>query len=69
MNTRFSLISRTGNRIVETCFDKCVESMRSKRMGGGEIQCVENCTTKFLDLTNRLYARFQEIQTKEMDQK
>ena len=57
---------RTANRIVEKCFDKCVQSMRSKEMGEDETHCVENCTTKFIDLTNRLYARFQDIQAHEM---
>lgn len=42
--------------------------MRSKEMGEDETHCVENCTTKFIDLTNRLYARFQDIQTHEMKQ-
>lgn len=40
--------------------------MRSKEMGEDETHCVENCTTKFIDLTNRLYARFQDIQAHEM---
>lgn len=60
------LMHRTGNQIVEKCFSRCVESMRSKKLGEGEITCVENCTTKYLDLTNRMYARFQEIQKYEL---
>ena len=44
---------RTANRMVEKCFDKCVEALRSKHLGDGE-------------LTNRMYQRFQEIQEKEM---
>lgn len=65
MRTR-ELMHRTGNQIVEKCFGRCVESMRSKKLGEGEIACVENCTTKYLDLTNRMYARFQEIQKYEL---
>ena len=57
-----------GNQIVEKCFDHCVESMRSKRLGEGEVRCVENCTTKYLDLTNRMYSRFQDLQKYEMDE-
>ena len=57
---------RTANRMVEKCFDKCVEALRSKHLGDGEIECVQNCTAKYLELTNRMYQRFQEIQEKEM---
>lgn len=57
---------RTANRMVEKCFDKCVDTLRSKHLGEGEIHCVENCTSKYLEVTNRMYQRFQEIQEKEM---
>ena len=57
---------RTANRMVEKCFDKCVDTLRSKHLGEGEISCVENCTSKYLEVTNRMYQRFREIQEKEM---
>ena len=52
--------------MVEKCFDKCVDTLRSKHLGEGEIHCVENSTSKYLEVTNRMYQRFQEIQEKEM---
>lgn len=62
------LICRTGNRALEKCFDKCVESFRSKKLSENERICLENCTSLYLDTVNRVYSRFEEIQTKEKPQ-
>lgn len=59
------LIPRTGNRAVEKCFDKCVESFRSKKLSENERTCVENCTSLYIDAVNRIYTRFEEIQNRE----
>ena len=52
---------RFENHIAESCFDKCVPTLRSKHLGKGEMLCVENCTAKFVSALNRISLRMADI--------
>mmetsp|Transcript_34361 Transcript_34361/g.50505 ORF Transcript_34361/g.50505 Transcript_34361/m.50505 type:complete len:94 (-) Transcript_34361:152-433(-) len=56
------------NALVERCFDECVTGFRSKKMTGGEQECVKKCATKFTTFTQRVASRFQELQVKMNEQ-
>ncbi|MEW5299887.1 MAG: hypothetical protein WDW38_011609 [Sanguina aurantia] len=49
------------NSLVERCFRDCVDDMRTKALAPKEEQCVAKCTEKFMSITGRVGARFQEF--------
>lgn len=40
----------------------CVKSNRSKALDATETDCITRCTEKFIESSNRIAARFQELQ-------
>ena len=59
---KYALTSRTANEIVQSCFKSCVKSNRTKNLDAGERDCITRCTEKFIESSNRIAARFQELQ-------
>ncbi|KNB41444.1 hypothetical protein JH06_5165 [Blastocystis sp. subtype 4] len=53
----------TANKVVEMCFRDCAKNFRSKELDKKESDCIRNCAGKYMELTNRIYRRYQEIQT------
>mmetsp|Transcript_5954 Transcript_5954/g.10000 ORF Transcript_5954/g.10000 Transcript_5954/m.10000 type:complete len:104 (-) Transcript_5954:655-966(-) len=49
-------------RLVDRCFHSCVSSFRSKSLDKSEIACAENCSARFLKMTQRVGLRFAEHQ-------
>uniref|UniRef100_A0A6T7VR93 Mitochondrial import inner membrane translocase subunit n=1 Tax=Pyramimonas obovata TaxID=1411642 RepID=A0A6T7VR93_9CHLO len=49
------------NRLVERCFNTCVDSFRRKNLDSGEERCVTKCTEKFLKHSARVSVRFAEL--------
>ena len=52
----------TANEVVQKCFCACVKSNRSKSLDANETDCIKRCTEKFIESSNRIAARFQELQ-------
>lgn len=50
------------NNLVARCFDGCVTSFRSKTLSKSEASCVENCSSRFIKMTQRVGLRFAEHQ-------
>ena len=50
------------NNLVNRCFDQCVTSFRSKTLDKGEINCVEQCASRYVKMTQRVGLRFAEHQ-------
>ena len=50
------------NNLVERCFDGCVSSFRSKTLDKSETACVENCSARYVKMTQRVGLRFAEHQ-------
>jgi import inner membrane translocase subunit TIM9 len=62
---RFFLLSPSYsmyNNLVERCFGQCVGSFRSKTLEKGEASCVENCSARYIKMTQRVGLRFAEHQ-------
>ena len=57
------LIARTSNKVVEACFRQCTKNFRSKELDKKERECVGHCANKYMDMTNRIYRIYQEVQT------
>lgn len=53
---------RMYNNLVTRCFDICVTGFRSKTLEKGEITCVNNCSDRFIKMTQRVGLRFAEHQ-------
>mmetsp|Transcript_31026 Transcript_31026/g.34319 ORF Transcript_31026/g.34319 Transcript_31026/m.34319 type:complete len:100 (-) Transcript_31026:371-670(-) len=50
------------NNLVERCFGQCVSSFRSKTLDKSEATCIENCSSRFIKMTQRVGLRFAEHQ-------
>ena len=50
------------NNLVENCFGGCVTSFRSKTLSKSEASCVENCSARYIKMTQRVGLRFAEHQ-------
>mmetsp|Transcript_33918 Transcript_33918/g.82026 ORF Transcript_33918/g.82026 Transcript_33918/m.82026 type:complete len:95 (+) Transcript_33918:58-342(+) len=50
------------NTLTERCFATCVSSFRSKSLDKHESSCVENCTERYIKMTQRVGLRFAEDQ-------
>mmetsp|Transcript_557 Transcript_557/g.921 ORF Transcript_557/g.921 Transcript_557/m.921 type:complete len:101 (+) Transcript_557:105-407(+) len=50
------------NNLVERCFGQCVGSFRSKTLDKSEAGCVENCSARYVKMTQRVGLRFAEHQ-------
>lgn len=58
---------RLYNELVENCFNKCVTRFHSKNLEDGEVKCVETCAQKFMNMSKRVGARWQEAQAEQND--
>lgn len=56
---------RLYNELVETCFSKCVNTFHSKNLEDTELKCVETCAQKFMNMSKRVGARWQEAQSEQ----
>ncbi|TFK28041.1 chaperone [Coprinopsis marcescibilis] len=54
------------SNIVDKCFNTCVNDFTSKTLSSKEDQCVFNCTEKFLKHSERVGARFGELNAEGM---
>jgi len=61
MQVRDSL--KLYNKLVERCFNDCVQDFRSKNLDKDEEKCVSKCCEKFMNVSARTGARFQEFFT------
>lgn len=61
MQVRDSL--KLYNNLVERCFKDCVLDFRSKNLAKDEEKCVTKCCEKFMNVSARTGARFQEFFT------
>ncbi|KAJ7644102.1 chaperone [Roridomyces roridus] len=48
-------------KLVEKCFQTCVNDFTSKSLSSKEDQCVNNCAAKFMAHSERVSARFAEM--------
>nr|CAH7761492.1 unnamed protein product [Callosobruchus chinensis] len=46
------------NRMTEMCFSRCVNNINSRKLDEEEIECVEDCSMKFVKYNNRLMQNF-----------
>lgn len=58
------------NELVSSCFDKCVMTewnggFSTKQLSEPELKCMDNCSSKFLKLTQRSGFRFGEYQAQQ----
>ncbi|KAF8636016.1 hypothetical protein AX15_000176 [Amanita polypyramis BW_CC] len=53
--------------LVEKCFNSCCNDFTSKALSSKEDQCITNCTEKFLKHSERVGARFAEINAEVMN--
>ncbi|KAL7574684.1 hypothetical protein ACA910_003027 [Epithemia clementina (nom. ined.)] len=56
------------NNLVARCFDSCVTSFRSKTLDKSEITCVEQCSSRYVKMTQRVGLRFAEHQAIQQQQ-
>ncbi|EGN97992.1 hypothetical protein SERLA73DRAFT_182805 [Serpula lacrymans var. lacrymans S7.3] len=52
---------RMYSSVVERCFNSCCSDFTSKALSSKEEQCVMNCADKFLKHSERVGARFAEL--------
>jgi len=57
---------RLYSNLVERCFTSCCNDFTSKALGSKEEQCVLNCADKFLKHSERVGARFAELNAEAM---
>ncbi|XP_017765017.1 PREDICTED: mitochondrial import inner membrane translocase subunit Tim10 B-like [Eufriesea mexicana] len=50
------------NQISETCFKTCVSTFLSRDMSTTEIQCIENCSGKYINANHKIMEIFVEVQ-------
>ncbi|XP_044749854.1 mitochondrial import inner membrane translocase subunit Tim10 B [Coccinella septempunctata] len=51
------------NQMTETCFSKCVDNINSRKLDPNEIDCIEDCSSKFIKFNHRLMGTFMEAQS------
>ncbi|CAG9855156.1 unnamed protein product [Phyllotreta striolata] len=51
------------NKMTEMCFQRCVNNVNSSRLDQDEIECIEDCSAKFIKCNNKLMQHFMEAQT------
>lgn len=54
--------------LVERCFTHCCNDFTSKALGSKEETCVLNCADKFMKHTERVGARFAELNADSMNE-
>ncbi|KAF8349346.1 Tim10/DDP family zinc finger protein [Amanita rubescens] len=53
--------------LVEKCFNSCCNDFTSKALSSKEDQCIANCAEKFLKHSERVGARFAEVNAEVMN--
>ncbi|PFH53968.1 hypothetical protein AMATHDRAFT_53669 [Amanita thiersii Skay4041] len=53
--------------LVEKCFNSCCNDFTSKALSSKEDQCISNCAEKFIKHSERVGARFAEINAEIMN--
>ncbi|CAB9521235.1 membrane translocase subunit TIM9 [Seminavis robusta] len=56
------------NNLVARCFDACSYSFRSKTLDKSEVNCMENCSSRYIKMAQRVGLRFQEHQAMQQQQ-
>ncbi|OAO15584.1 Tim9-like protein [Blastocystis sp. ATCC 50177/Nand II] len=59
----------SSNQAVQQCFTSCARNFRTKKLDSSEEDCIRRCTERFVEATNRIATRFQEIQSLAEQQK
>jgi len=54
------------SNLVERCFNSCCNDFTSKALSSKEDQCLSNCADKFLKHSERVGARFAELNAEAM---
>ena len=49
------------NRLLESCFDSCVEKFHSKNLAEKEKDCIRNCADRHMKTTQRVGFRYSEL--------
>jgi import inner membrane translocase subunit TIM9 len=49
------------NRLLESCFDSCVEKFHSKNLAEKEKDCIRNCADRNMKTTQRVGFRYSEL--------
>lgn len=52
------------NVLSETCFARCIDNLNSRTVDEWEAQCVDKCSTKFINCNNRLIKIYAVLQEK-----
>ena len=60
--------TRMYNDLVEMCFARCVNSFPAKALEPAEDKCLNDCVTKFMNVSKRIGARWQEFQAGQNEQ-
>lgn len=51
------------NQMTETCFRKCVDNINSRKLDPIEMECIDDCSSKFIRFNQRLMGTFMEVQS------
>ena len=49
------------NKIANLCFDKCIDGRPGRSLDYRETACVENCVTRFNDMSKFMLERLKEM--------
>lgn len=49
------------NRLLETCYDTCVEKFVTKNLTEGEKDCIKHCGDRYMKATQRVGFRYSEL--------
>ncbi|KAJ8933019.1 hypothetical protein NQ314_014258 [Rhamnusium bicolor] len=51
------------NKMTEICFARCIDNVNSRILDQNEINCVDDCSSKFVKFNNKLMQNFVTAQT------
>jgi mitochondrial import inner membrane translocase subunit TIM10 len=55
-------LADTFSRMSETCYKKCIPSVKEAALAMGEISCVDRCVNKYLDVHALIGTQLQSFQ-------
>ncbi|CAH1103240.1 unnamed protein product [Psylliodes chrysocephalus] len=51
------------NQMTEMCFKRCINNVNTRDLDQDEIECIEDCSSKFIKYNNKLMQNFVVAQT------
>ncbi|KAJ8955473.1 hypothetical protein NQ318_003573 [Aromia moschata] len=51
------------NKMTEICFSRCIYNINSRNLDQNEVNCVDDCSPKFIKFNNKLMQNFVKAQT------